>query len=59
MDRVYPAVLVALEDHIYDIKGRNVPSPRAVVPLGEARGILRRGFLLVCDCDEETNTITK
>ena len=25
MDRVYPAVLVALEDHIYDINGRNVP----------------------------------
>ena len=57
MDWVYPAVLVALEDHIYDVNGRDVPPPRAVVPLGEARVILRRGFFLLdCDCDEETNT---
>ena len=42
----FSAVFVVLEDHIYNIKRRlgNVPSPRAVVPLGEARVILRRVY---------------
>ena len=31
MDWVYPAVLVVLEDHVYVIKGRNVPLRSAVV----------------------------
>ena len=56
MDWVYPAVLVVLEDHIYHIKGRNERLPRTMVLLGETRSILRRGFFLNCDCDEETNT---
>ena len=44
MDWVYPAVLIVLEDYIYNIKGRNECLLRAVMPLGEAHSILRRGF---------------
>lgn len=47
MDWVYPAVLIVLEDHIYNIKGRNKCLPRAVMPLGEACSILRRGFFFL------------